>query len=98
MYVKKFTSFRQVLKKMNTTENWFLFSASRCTETASQQSSSRMNQQCVNCIGTFVTYSNVDWQVVETSAVIDTDCQLVRVYTARYRLSNSAVCIQSRHR
>ena len=31
MYVKKkFTSFCQVLKKMNTEENWFLFSASRC--------------------------------------------------------------------
>jgi len=25
MYVKKFTSFYQVLKKMHTKENWFLF-------------------------------------------------------------------------
>jgi len=31
MYVKNFTSFCQVLKKMQTTENWFLFSASRCS-------------------------------------------------------------------
>jgi len=30
MWEKKFTSFCQVLKKMLTKENWFLFSASRC--------------------------------------------------------------------
>ena len=29
MYVKKFTSFCQALKKMHTKENWFLFSALR---------------------------------------------------------------------
>jgi len=31
MYVKKITSFCQVLKKMHTKEHWFLFSASWCT-------------------------------------------------------------------
>jgi len=31
MYVKKFTSFCRVLKKMHTKENWLLFSASRCS-------------------------------------------------------------------
>jgi len=30
MYIKKFTSFRQVLTEMHTKEKWFLFSASRC--------------------------------------------------------------------
>jgi len=30
MYAKKITSFCQVLKKMHTKENWFLFSASPC--------------------------------------------------------------------
>jgi len=33
MYAKKFTSFCQVLNKIQTKENWFLFSASRCTDT-----------------------------------------------------------------
>jgi len=31
MYVKKFTSFCQVLKDMHTIKNWFIFSASRCS-------------------------------------------------------------------
>jgi len=31
MYVKKFNSYCQVLKKMHAKENWFLFSVSRCT-------------------------------------------------------------------
>ena len=31
MCVKKLTSFCQVLNKMHSKENWFLFSASRCT-------------------------------------------------------------------
>jgi len=30
MYVKKITSFCQVLKKMHAKEDWFVFSASRC--------------------------------------------------------------------
>jgi len=30
MYVKKLTSFYEVIKKMHTKENWFLFSASWC--------------------------------------------------------------------
>jgi len=31
MYVKKFTSFCQILKRMHTKENWFLFYTSRCS-------------------------------------------------------------------
>jgi len=31
MYAKKITRFCQVVKKMHTKENWFLFTASRCT-------------------------------------------------------------------
>jgi len=34
MYAKKFTNFCQVLNKIQTKENWFLFSASRRTDTA----------------------------------------------------------------